>query len=140
MVGGVIFHKIYHKFIDRAKKNDATRKLDIETVSEKYANNILKMNRFAKGFNSNFLVVVQPAKSCIIDQNQYQMSANNYSDFRILIRKYFHNNNIDFIDLNERKKALRTDMFMDELHLDDRGNMIIAEIVAAYIKKNNLLR
>ena len=58
---------------------------------------------------------------------------------RITFNKHFYNTNIDFIDINDQKKALKADLFMDELHLDERGNKIIAEIVAAYIKTNNLI-
>jgi lysophospholipase L1-like esterase len=86
------------------------------------------MDRIAEAFGSDFLCVLQASKRSMYGGRQKR--GDRYGAFRTKAKQVLDSHGIAYIDLNEHHAELAVDMFMDDLHLDRRGNGAIARIVA----------
>lgn len=111
--------------IDRSDPKDH---VDISSIAEVYANNVIKMKKMALAFQYNFLCVLQPDKS----------KAGEYRAFRDISKTYFNREHVEYLDLNEASE-IKPEVFMDVQHLDASGNKLMAEIVSRKIIKEDLL-
>lgn len=102
-------------------------------ISSIYIRNIMKMNRLAKAYNANFLCVLQPSEVTITTGKGH------YAIFCSKVRKLLDQYKIPYIVLNDYAMKLKKDMFMSTLHLDERGNKVIADILAEKIIKEGLI-
>jgi len=98
---------------------------EMDAVAERYARNVATMARVASEFGARFLCVVQPAKPAVRARGPEQ----GYSTFRKVAEASLTQRGVDFVDLNDFADRFDPSLFMDEVHLDARGNHLMAEIV-----------
>src|SRR5262245_7643742 len=90
-----------------------------------------KMQRLAAAFNYTFLCVLQPDRDHLPQ----------YRTFRDLAKRHLAQAGIVTLDLNEMEEpGIKTEWYMDEVHLDEAGNQAIAQIIANKIAAEGLLR
>lgn len=119
----------------RIKNIDKT--VDIDIAARVYANNMIKVQRVSNIYKFNFICLIQPKKVT----SDTKKGVDVYQVFRNRVKKYFSNEGIRYIDLNDDnfKNVFTEDRFMDEMHLDEEGNGRLAEIIAKTIIGENLL-
>jgi lysophospholipase L1-like esterase len=123
-----LLHSLRIKFFRREQKK---REPDLGLASEVYATNITKMKRLSEAFNYKFLCVLQP------DRDRKQQ----YRSFRETAKIRLKQAGIVALDLNELdEQGIKTEWFMDLVHLDGAGNQAIAQIIAKKIAADGLLR
>ena len=113
--------------------------LDVKAVSDRYVKNIKKMDIIAKAYQCKFLCVIQPTQSTIAGKGMDERHHKIYAEFRAIVDKRLKQENVEHFDLNAFSATLAPAMFMDEAHLNEHGNAIMADIVSEYIMKHNLL-
>ena len=119
-------------------REDAERNIKescIDEVSLIYARNISKMDHLAKAYNMKFLCAIQPRQDSLMNEK----NDGDYGVFRTNAKNLFRLQNIRFIDLNEHGDVLKSEMFMDGMHPDEKGHGIIADILVEKILKEKLL-
>jgi lysophospholipase L1-like esterase len=103
----------------------------LDTVAERYVDNIEKMSGVARAFGARFLCVLQPS--------EYAMHINPtedpYLEFRTYVKTEAKLRGVPLLDLNEHADRIEANMFMDNVHLDARGNQVMAQIVAPVLRR-----
>jgi len=104
---------------------------ELDTIAERYVSNIAKMAGVARAFGARFLCVLQPS--------EYAMYINPTQDpylaFRTSVKTEAKLRGVPLLDLNEHADRIEANMFMDNVHLDARGNQVMAQIVAAVLRR-----
>lgn len=108
----------------------------LDEVVERYLHNIEKMAGVARAFGARFLCVIQPSESGM-HTNQ---SEEPYARFRAHVKTSARLGDVPMLDLNEHADRIEANMFMDNVHLDARGNQMMAEIVAANLRRLGVRR
>lgn len=99
-----------------------------------YSKNVWKSYQISDTFSARFLCVLQPSKSLLEKGDD-----GTYTTFRNGVKTNLQNHGIPFLDLNDYIDDFTVDMFMDELHLDVRGNEVMASIIAEALQQEGLL-
>ena len=99
-----------------------------------YSKNIWKMDQISDTFSAQFLCVLQPSKSLL-----EKGSDGKYTTFRDGVKTNLQKHDIPLLDLNDNIDDFTVDMFMDELHLDVRGNEVMASIIAEALQMEGLI-
>jgi len=102
-----------------------TRRNDLDGIAARYARNQVKMARISTAFGASFLCVLQPNG----DLMQWTRPSR-YTRFRERVKTELAREGIAWLDLNDRADVLHHEMFMDPIHLDARGNAVMADILA----------
>ena len=114
--------------------------LTIDVLSTKYIQNIKKMDKVAKAYNANFLCVLQPVEDFIMNRQKIPEYTDGWWEFRSIVKQQFDQFDIKHLDLNDYIVKILPEMFMDGVHLDRRGNRVMAEIVASTITEKKYLK
>lgn len=101
----------------------------VDKAVDSYTENVWKMDQIASTFSARFLCVLQPTSSWV-DKGEDGL----YDEFRQQAEARLMEKDVAILDLNDHADAFLADMFMDDLHLDARGNKIMAAIVAQQIR------
>jgi len=104
--------------------------------AEIYLRNMEKAHRILAAHGVAFLCALQPLRA-----DADARSSGLLERFRVLKRAAhagLAEREIQFVDL-QRAPGLRPEMFLDSMHLDARGNALLAEVVAQAIVQRNLL-
>jgi lysophospholipase L1-like esterase len=115
----------------RREVNTSRAPMKRDTVISNYVRNIYKMHRFCRAFDARFLCALQPSRKSIFDDDS---KGHEYSDFRNEVKKELQLLGVAYIDLNEHKDQYTVDMFMDSVHLDERGNRVMANLLAPMVQ------
>ncbi len=109
----------------------------IDLISRRYAVNMIKMRNVLKGFDADFLCLLQPDGELVQTDSRTKgaLSAEHYGLFREKAKSLLQQEGVAVVDLNEYGERLRSEMFMDRAHLDSQGNRIMAEIAVEAIKR-----
>lgn len=135
------------RFIDRLRRimehqtlvtpeNEKWSTKDISTSAYFYSKNIIKMEKILRSYHCNFLCALQPRSS---KKAKLKYLEEKYSTFRHEVKEYFVQNQIHYLDLNDYRTKITSDMFLGVVHLNAIGNLKMAEIVSENISKNKLL-
>jgi hypothetical protein len=130
-----LFPKLSHKIMNSRlwpnwNATPSKKSVDLSVAAEAFARNIIKMNTLSKGFQYNFMCVLQPDRG----HNE------KYRNFRNIAKSYFEKEGLKYLDLNDLEhEKIRPERFMDEVHLDALGNKLVAEIVAKKLVNDRIL-
>ena len=107
----------------------------LSTIARRYAVNMVKMRNLLRGFNADFLCLLQPDAELVGkgEKTAGPLSAENYAAFREQARQALLEEDVAVIDVNDYASSLRPEMFMDRAHLTAEGNRVLAEIAAREI-------
>ncbi len=146
---GGIFNSIaqyFHGLFNSLKNSNhdsefsSPQMLDTETVALRYSSNLIKMDRLTKQLGGNFLCMLQPVMSDPRTQKLKDNNTSSYIDFCNRVKKQIKQHDIDYVDLNNYSKTLTDHIFFDGVHLDERGNELLADIIGELILKENLIQ
>lgn len=138
--GELLYRTAVHLGVFRAikraglmKKKDASDRL--ATIARRYAVNMIKMRNLLRGFDADFLCLLQPDAELVGkgEKTAGPLSAENYAAFREQVRHTLLKEKVAVIDVNDYASSLRPEMFMDRAHLTAEGNRVLAEIAAREI-------
>jgi len=134
-----IYRSILAKTIYYFHSREISDEKDSDNVGSLYAAtycaNILKMDRLAKSYHANFICFLQPVKRLMYGREARVRERYLFSR----AKEVFDRNNIKYVDLNLYKGLIKKEYFMDDVHLDARGNQIIADIIDRRLHKGDLL-
>ena len=108
-------------------------------LADVYARNMGKMAIVSEAFGARLLCVLQPDYVALFETHKPNQISDYYTAFRRAARPLLDNGGVVHIDLNDFEDAFLPDMFMDQIHLNARGNQVMAEIVEREIATRNLL-
>ena len=108
-------------------------------LADIYARNMGKMAIVAEAFGARLLCVLQPDYLSLFNTDPPNQMSLYYTAFRRAARPLLDEGGVVHIDLNDFEDAFLPNMFMDQIHLNARGNQLMAEIVENEIKNRNLL-
>ncbi len=122
--------------IFRTKDTEPVLDEKITLISRRYAVNMIKMRNVLRGFDADFLCLLQPDGELVQTDSRTKgaLSAEHYGLFREKAKSLLQQEGVAVVDLNEYGERLRSEMFMDRAHLNDQGNRIMAEIAVEAIK------
>ncbi len=116
-----------------------TGQTPLERAARLYVRNVLKMRRISKAFGSAFLCALQPLHPAIYEATDIQAwDKRRFRYTRALARSRFTAEQVEFVDLND-EPGIEAGMYLDDFHLDARGNELMARAVAARIVERGLL-
>lgn len=104
---------------------------ELDAVAERYARNVAKMAGVAQAFGARFLCVLQPSEYAMY----INPTADPYREFLNQVKKTTGLRGVALLDLNEHTERIESNMFMDNVHLDARGNQVMAEIIAPILRR-----
>ncbi len=112
---------------------------NIVIAARNYAANIHKMSGIAHYGGARFLCVIQPFRA--LNNRDDERFGKGYRKFIGIAGRELHRQKVAIMNLNSTKynKYLKPSFFMDEVHLDYRGNVAMARLVAERIRKLRLL-
>ena len=110
---------------------------DPAALGRQYAGNIIKMQRVAGAFHCKLICVLQPYRGLHKSKFEDEIEKN-YHLFLEETKKYFKQNSLIYIDLNDFKEQIRDGMFIDWVHLNVEGNVVIAQLVFELIQREKL--
>jgi lysophospholipase L1-like esterase len=108
-------------------------------LADIYARNMGKMVIVAEAFGARLLCVLQPDYVSLFEKHRPNQMSLYYTAFRRAARPLLDEAGVVHIDLNNFEDSFLPDMFMDQIHLNARGNQVMAEIVESEITTRNLL-
>jgi lysophospholipase L1-like esterase len=108
-------------------------------LADIYARNMEKMAIVAEAFGAPLLCALQPDYFSLFDKHQVNQASLYYTAFRRAARPLLDEAGVVHIDLNDFEDAFLPNMFMDQVHLNARGNQVMAEIIESEITTRNLL-
>ena len=129
--------KVTHKSVAVTYMDDYDEN-DLITASRAYAKNISKMSMIARASNCKFICLFQPTQ---LSSGTRRINSGKipYDIFRSEAKKYFQEKNILYADLNEYGARILKEFYMDDGHLDAKGNLVLAEVTCEIIKNKRLL-
>jgi hypothetical protein len=107
----------------------------LETLVDHYVRNQSKMQSVLKPHDARLLVALQPLRSDAVSTPR----GKGFSAFRSQARTRLQEAGVPVVDTNETSPPLTSDLFMDQVHLDARGNTVIAEALSSAIKARKLV-
>lgn len=111
----------------------AEGRLQIEDAAERYARNAEKMAMITRATGGRFLIALQPTRSSVSAEPGDPRAKEIYARFRASVKERLAEKGIPVLDLSDSAGRIDAGMFMDEAHLDDRGNRVMAEITSEVI-------
>lgn len=123
---------------DRVLRGEKIKK-NILVAARQYASNVSKMAGIACYGGARFLCVIQPLR--VSNDFPSKHVAALYGKFIGIASKELRQRKIAVMNLNSSKydKHLKPSVFMDGVHLDYRGNVMMARLVADRIRELRLL-
>ena len=128
-----------HEFSD-LKKNLEIDLYKINKIKTEFSNNLLKFISACKIDGINIILMTQPSNYSVLQQkkslNEKKM-LELHNELNGLIIDISKKNNINFIDLNKffHKKQKKSTYFYDQMHLNDKGNLVASDFIFKEIKK-----
>ena len=128
-----------NKALDTFRSNSSTQSSEdqqsdiLANAIDSYSNNVWKMHQISDKFSARFLCVLQPTKS-LVEKGE----DGKYTIFREQVKEQLKNENIPVLDLNDYTGSFKTEMFMDDLHLDVHGNRVMTEIITKRIEEEGI--
>lgn len=108
--------------------------LPTERTVSRYVRNMEKMNHIAAAFGSRFLCVLQPQKPA----SNPTEAQKRYSDFCLRVKGLLKEKSIPFLDLNDHSDQFAESMFMDQIHLNKKGQLVVANLVMSQLERMDL--
>jgi len=105
-------------------------------AAEIYLDNMEKAHTILTAHDVNFLCALQPLRADADAQSSGLLAR--FRVLRQVARAGFVERGIHFVDL-QGTKALQPEMFLDSMHLDARGNALLAKRVARAVMQRGLL-
>lgn len=95
-----------------------------------FVRNAIKMSRFSRAFSADFQEVIQPLYWKKSKNGSFKMCRSRYDQFRTNICGQLRNAHVSCMDLNDHLSEFPLSVFLDESHLDAKGNGILARLIA----------
>jgi len=125
------YQDVYEKY-DRREDDymkEKPRQIDVRTAADIYVKNISKMSKIASSIDCEFLCIIQPENVMSVK----------YSAFCKEAKKRLKERGIEYIDMNQYRDKFADSEFLDAVHMNAKGNIVLAELILDTIKSKGLL-
>lgn len=102
----------------------------LNQVASTYATNHRKMDLVGKAFGFALLTVLQPDARVLFPDKLDPGPQDRYERFCGVAKRLLAETGIPTVDLNDSSSMFSLEMFKDAIHLDPRGNRVIADLIA----------
>ncbi len=116
----------------------------VASAASNYVSNIEVMNVLVMGAGAQLLCVLQPQQDMLgwpfTGIPIFVREMQNYRTFRRIVKEALQEGGIQWLDLNDFPELHNNAYYLDPVHLNARGNALMAKIIGEQIRRRGLLK